>query len=98
MVGTQASTGYEGLGAYREFLGHILKERRQWGEEGDTYRWPHGPWQSWVSQRSTWSRGAWWPWWALDASLALFTLRFMGTSVRAPQGHRAVPTPVPCTR
>lgn len=45
-------------------------------------RWPHGPWQSWVPQRSTWSGRAWWPWWALDASLALFTLRLVETSVR----------------
>ena len=57
-----------------------------------TYRWPHGPWQSWVPQRSARSGRAWWPWWALDASLALFTLRLVETSVReGALGCRTVP-------
>lgn len=44
-----------------------------WSRRPRKAGWPHGPRKSWVPQRSTWSRGAWWPWWALDASLALFT-------------------------
>ena len=56
-----------------------------------TYGRPHGPWQSWVPQRSARSGRAWWPWRALDASLALFTLR-LETSVRGrARGCRAVP-------
>lgn len=88
-VGTQVPMGYERFGSFQGIPGTNLKGEEAVESGRVTYGWPHGPWQSWGPQRSTWSRRAWW---ALDAGLALFTLRFVETSVRerAP-GCRAVP-------
>lgn len=96
---TQAPVGYVRFGSFQRNLGTNLEgEEAVEGGRG-TYRRPHGPWQSWVPQRSTWSRRAWWPWRALDASLALFTLRFAERSVsERGLGCGALPFPMPCTQ
>lgn len=77
---------------FQRIQGVNLEGEELVGSRRGTYWWPHGPWQSWVPQRSTRSGRAWWPWWALDASLALFTLRLVETSVRERAlGCRTVP-------
>lgn len=50
-----------------------------------------------MSQRATWSWGAWWPWRALEASLALFPLKSEKSCIREKVSEqRSGPAPTMC--